>query len=72
MPSPYILMLQNRTQTPIYRFLKWLPFWGQLFFIFGVGMKGRGAMDQETKDQSLKERIRTGRIRREDVTRRLA
>ena len=29
-------------------------------------------MDQETKDQSLKERIRTGRIRREDVTRRLA
>ena len=28
-------------------------------------------MDQETKDQSLKERIRTGRIRREDVTRRL-
>ena len=29
-------------------------------------------MDQETKAQSLKERIRTGRIRREDVTRRLA
>ena len=29
-------------------------------------------MDQETKDQSLKERICTGRIRREDVTRRLA
>ena len=29
-------------------------------------------MDQETNDQSLKERIRTGRIRREDVTRRLA
>ena len=29
-------------------------------------------MDQETQDQSLKERIRTGRSRREEVTRRRA
>ncbi len=29
-------------------------------------------MEQETKEKSLKERIRTGRIKKEDVTRRLA
>ena len=35
-------------------------------------MKGREAMDRKTEEKDLRQRIRTGKIRREDVTRRLA
>ena len=35
-------------------------------------MKGREAMAQSKEEQSLKQRIRGGQIRRQDVTRRLA
>lgn len=35
-------------------------------------MKGREAMDRKTGEKTLRERIRAGKISREDVTRRLA
>ena len=35
-------------------------------------MKGREAMNRNTGEKALKERIRTGKISKEDVTRRLA
>ena len=44
----------------------------QLFLLSGAGLKGREAMDRKTEEKDLRQRIRTGKIRREDVTRRLA
>ena len=49
-------------------FLK-LYLWVQLLFVFGAGVKGRGDME---KEQTLQQRIKSGKIRREDVARRLA
>ena len=44
----------------------------QLLLFFGVGMKGRRKMEQKNTESLLKQRIRTGKLRREDVARRLA
>ena len=44
----------------------------QLLSFFAVGMKGREDMDRKTGEKALKERIKSGRVSREDVTRRLA
>ena len=44
----------------------------QLFLFPGVRMKGRGAMDRKTGEKQLRERILSGKISRQDVTRRLA
>ena len=44
----------------------------QLLFVLAVGLKGRGAMEKKITDQTLQQRIRSGKIRREDVARRLA
>ena len=49
-----------------------LHLWVQLFLFPGVRMKGREAMNRNTGEKALKERIRTGKISKEDVTRRLA
>ena len=43
------------------------------FFLFlGIRMKGREAMDRNTGEKALRERIRNGHVSRADVTRRLA
>ena len=44
----------------------------QLFLFMGVWMKGRGVMDQQNTNRELKNRIRAGKVRQRDVTRRLA
>ena len=49
-----------------------LYLWVQLLFVFSVGVKGRGAMDKKMTEQTLQQRIKSGKIRREDVARRLA
>ena len=46
--------------------------WVQLLFVLGAGLKGRGAMEKKITDQTLQQRIKSGKIRREDVARRLA
>lgn len=50
-------------------FFIWLHLCVQLFLLSGVRMKRRGAMKGE---KDLKQRIRAGEVRRQDVTRRLA
>lgn len=45
---------------------------GQLRGSLALRMKGREAMNRKTGEKDLNERIRTGKIRKEDVTRRLA
>ena len=50
-------------------FFIWLHLCVQLFLLSGVWMKRRGAMKGE---KDLKQRIRAGEVRRQDVTRRLA
>ena len=52
-------------------FLK-LHLWVQLLFVLAAGVKGRGAMEKKITDQTLQQRIKSGKIRREDVARRLA
>ena len=52
-----------------FKFFFELHFLVQLFLFSAVRMKG---MDRKTGEKDLRERIRTGKIRREDVTRRLA
>ena len=52
-------------------FLK-LHFRMQLLFVLAAGLKGRGAMEKKITDQTLQQRIKSGKIRREDVARRLA
>ena len=42
------------------------------FLLSGVRMKGREAMDRKTGEKELRERIRSGKVSRADVTRRLA
>jgi hypothetical protein len=49
-----------------------LPVLGQLFSVFGMRVKGRETMKENSGERSLKSRIREGEIRRRDVTRRLA
>ena len=44
----------------------------QLLFVFTVGVKGRRMMEQKNTESALKQRIRCGKLRREDVARRLA
>ena len=44
----------------------------QLFLFIPVRMKGREAMDRKTGEKELRERIRSGKVSRADVTRRLA
>ena len=44
----------------------------QLLLFFRVGMKGRREMEQKNTESILKQRIRTGKLKREDVARRLA
>ena len=44
----------------------------QLFLFSGVRAKGREARDRKTGEKALKDRIRSGKISRQDVTRRLA
>ena len=44
----------------------------QLFFVFGVRLKGREPMNQHEQANTLKTRIRTGTVSTADVTRRLA
>lgn len=46
--------------------------WVQLLFVFSPRVKGRGAMKPMSTDQTLRKRIKTGKIKREDVARRLA
>lgn len=45
-----------------------LHLWVQLLFVFGWRVKGRGVM----KEESLHKRIKSGKIRRQDVVRRMA
>lgn len=44
----------------------------QLPFSFCVGVKGRRKMEQKHTESALKQRIRSGKLKREDVARRLA
>ena len=44
----------------------------RLFYFSAVWVKGREALEQGKEGTTLKERIRSGQIRRQDVTRRLA
>ena len=44
----------------------------QLLSLFPVGMKGRREMEQKNTESLLKKRIRSGKVRKEDVVRRLA
>lgn len=44
----------------------------QLLFVFGVEVKGRRKMEQKNTGSALKQRIRSGMVRKEDVVRRLA
>lgn len=44
----------------------------QLLLLLGVGMKGRRKMEQKNTESLLKQRIRTGKLKKEDVARRLA
>ena len=44
----------------------------QLLFVFGPRVKGRGAIKPMSTDQMLRKRIKAGKIKREDVARRLA
>ena len=44
----------------------------QLLFVLAAGLKGREAMEKKITDQTLQQRIKSGKIRREDVARRLA
>ena len=44
----------------------------QLLLLFIVGMKGRREMEQKNTESLLKKRIRSGKVRKEDVIRRLA
>ena len=53
-------------------FMEKLPFFGQLFLHLRVRVKGRFGMSGKSMDAELKERIREGQVRREDVVRRLA
>lgn len=46
--------------------------WVQPFLVFAVGMEREEGYGTEKKEKSLKERIRSGQICRQDVTRRLA
>ena len=50
----------------------WLHSYVQPFVICTVGMKGREAMEDKSGDKALRQRIRSGQVRRQDVTRRLA
>ncbi|MBR4972137.1 MAG: terminase small subunit [Oscillospiraceae bacterium] len=52
--------------------LERLHFAVRLFCFSPVWVKRREAMEQEKEGSTLKERIRSGQIRRQDVTRRLA
>lgn len=53
-------------------FLKWLHRNVRLFCFSPVWVKGGEAMEQEKEGTTLTQRIRSGQIRRQDVTRRLA
>lgn len=44
----------------------------QLFLFSGLEVKGRRMMEQKKRNSELKERIRSGKLKREDVARRLA
>ena len=44
----------------------------QLLLFLGVKVKGRREMEQKNSETTLKKRIRAGKLRREDVARRLA
>lgn len=44
----------------------------QLLLFSGVEVKGRRVMEQKKRKSELKDRIRSGRLKREDVARRLA
>ena len=49
-----------------------LHLWGQLLFGVRVCVKGREARERRSTEQTLQKRIRSGKIKREDVARRLA
>jgi len=53
-------------------FFQKLPICGQLFCVLRVGVKGRFGMKGKGLDKELRQRIRDGTVRRQDVTRRLA